>query len=165
MKTLTGATDLILSLAFSPDSTILATGDADQTVRLWDVASGTELPFAQKLPFDIYGIAYSADGTMLAASGNSHANTVLWDVASGKQIHDFQGYNTYGFGPDGTVMLVGDIDTVALWDMASYTPRLELSGADMPVFSPDGSLIASGNPSGEVRICGGVPLDGEQPLQ
>ena len=35
---LTGHTGPVTSVAFSPDSTTLATGSADHTVRLWDVA-------------------------------------------------------------------------------------------------------------------------------
>jgi WD40 repeat protein len=40
LRTLTGHTDEIWSVAFSPDNQILASGCADETVRLWDVNTG-----------------------------------------------------------------------------------------------------------------------------
>ncbi|MGV9778091.1 WD40 repeat domain-containing protein [Streptosporangium sp. NPDC003464] len=40
---LTGHTDQVSSVAFSPDGTTLATGSADHTVRLWDVGIPSDL--------------------------------------------------------------------------------------------------------------------------
>ena len=37
---LQGYTDSVRAIAFSPDGATLAYGGVDQTVRLWDVASG-----------------------------------------------------------------------------------------------------------------------------
>ena len=42
-RTLTGHTDSVLSVAFSPDGKLLASGSDDNTVRIWDMATGQEL--------------------------------------------------------------------------------------------------------------------------
>ena len=38
--TLKGHTSLVLSVAYSPDGKTLASGGGDQTIKLWDVATG-----------------------------------------------------------------------------------------------------------------------------
>ena len=43
MKTLSGHTDDVSALAYSPDGKVIATGSGDNTVRLWDAATGEAL--------------------------------------------------------------------------------------------------------------------------
>src|SRR5215472_7938314 len=77
----TGYTGTVLSVAFSPDGKILATGSRDRTVRLWDVATHRQIgnPIAGHAG-EIYSVAFSPDGTTVATGSEDHT-VRLWDVA------------------------------------------------------------------------------------
>jgi WD40 repeat protein len=81
---LTGHTDTVRGVAFSPDGTLLATTSDDQTVRLWDTATGQ--PHGQPLTGHtgpVYSVAFSPDGTLLATA-SADRTARLWDTATGQ---------------------------------------------------------------------------------
>jgi WD40 repeat protein len=84
---LTGPSDSVTSVAFSPDGSLLAAGSLDNTVQLWDVASGE--PVGRPLighTGGVNAVAFSPDGRLLA-SASDDTTIRIWDigVASWKQ--------------------------------------------------------------------------------
>ena len=77
------ATDLGVTMAFSPDGTRLATGSTDKTARLWDVATGQELAQLEN-PEWVFAVAFSPDGSRWPHGGDDMA--LLWDVATGREL-------------------------------------------------------------------------------
>eukprot|EP01052_Picozoa_sp_SAG31_P050531 SAG31_NODE_11572_length_1016_cov_4.076336_1_plen_207_part_01 len=71
------------SVAFDPSGGTLASGSADHTVKLWDVASGECLRTLEGHSNDVKSVAFDASGGTLA-SGSADATVKLWDVASGE---------------------------------------------------------------------------------
>ena len=72
------------AVAFSPDGRWLASGSSDNTVKLWDVATGRELRTLISHTGGVNAVAFSLDGRWLA-SGSSDNTVKLWDVATGRE--------------------------------------------------------------------------------
>ncbi|NED92629.1 hypothetical protein G3I76_72820, partial [Streptomyces sp. SID11233] len=65
--------------------TILATGDGDGVVRLWDTASGAQLHALPGHTVLVYTTVFSPDGRTLA-TGDRSGTVRLWDVATGRLL-------------------------------------------------------------------------------
>ena len=68
-------------LAFSPDGSILASGNSDSTVILWDALTGEQLHKLEGHTRSATSVSFSPDGSRLA-SGNWDNTVFLWDVSS-----------------------------------------------------------------------------------
>jgi WD40 repeat protein/transcriptional regulator with XRE-family HTH domain len=169
-----GAVDSVDSVAFSPNGTTLATGNADGTVRLWDVATRRQITTLTGPTGPVNSVAFSHDGTTLA-TGSADGTVRLWDVATRRQIAALTSHDgpvtSVAFSLDGTTLATGNADgTIRLWDAATRHP---VSGPPTshggPVvgvaFGPGGGTLASGNDDGTVSLwdlangsCTGGPL-------
>jgi WD40 repeat protein len=72
----------VWGVSFSADGRVLASGSHDNTVRLWDPATGACTRTLEGHTDSVWGVSFSADGRVLASG--SRDNTVrLWDPATG----------------------------------------------------------------------------------
>jgi WD40 repeat protein len=76
--TIPGPASWISSLAYSPDGKRLATGCADENVKLWDATTGQEVLTLTAHCDRVIGVAFSPDGRRLAACG--YGTVTVWDA-------------------------------------------------------------------------------------
>jgi WD40 repeat protein len=73
----------VVSMTFTSDSRMLATGSEDGTLKLWSTDTGRELADLSDSSGKITSLAFSPDDRTLA-SGNRRGTVELWEVPVGK---------------------------------------------------------------------------------
>ncbi|MBM4133741.1 MAG: hypothetical protein FJ245_08240 [Nitrospira sp.] len=150
----------VRAVAFSPDGKWALSGSEDQTLRLWEAATGREVRtfvgHAEAITFAVF----SPDGRQILSS--SYDRTLkLWDAATGREIRTFRGHGEgvwdAAFSPDGKWALSGSADqTMKLWNLATGDEVRTFTGHQQAVtdvdFSPDGKLAVSGSVDQTIKL-------------
>lgn len=88
--TLTGHSDRVIDVSFSPDGRLIASGSFDHTARIWDASTGQLLHKLELANLRVLSACFSYDGTRLATAAYSDSDGGLtlhvWDVATGVKL-------------------------------------------------------------------------------
>jgi eukaryotic-like serine/threonine-protein kinase len=149
--TLFGHTENVNSVAFSPDGKRIASGSSDNSVKVWETATGKEILTFKGHADRVWSVAFSPDGGRIA-SGSADHTVRVWNAATARVLltfsHQGAGFDSVGFSPDGKWIASSTGDETILWDAstgkASPTP---LAGSH-PAFSPDGKRLATADSEG-----------------
>jgi len=159
----TGNNQQINTLAFSPDLNMLADGDANGVIQLWNLDDPARpVPVGHVLDSgdgDVLSIAFSPDGNTLA-SGDFDNKIALWDVAkptasyvTGRRLSGHTATITaVAFRPSGNVLASGSFDASArLWSLSPTTLAI-WPAIDSVAFSRSGDLLAGGDADGTIQL-------------
>lgn len=152
----------VLSIAVSPDGRILAGGDADGNLDLWNVQSGVKT-WSHKHDAPVEAVTFSVDGVLLAA-GDGNRTVRVFDASSGRIVRTMNSRSyieSLDFSPDATLLAAGTRDPgLELWDLRAGTASRTLKApgdyfATMPgyvAFSPDGRFIVCGGHGKDIAV-------------
>lgn len=155
-----GHTARVLSVDFSPDGRMIASGSVDNSLRLWRNGEFTLLRTMQGHPFPILDLDFSPDGSLLA-TGSTDGIVRVWRVSNGQLMKNLLGHagkiTSLDFSNDGKFLLSSAQDfTVRIWRAADYrmvqTIDEGMSLVQQAVFSPDSSRLAWAEDDGTVRV-------------
>ena len=153
LRTLTGHSNILCSVAASPDGKYLASGGWDKNVIIWDAKSGEKLKTLKGHSHYVESVCWSPDGKYLA-SGAQDSTVIIWDANSGIRLKTLKGHSwsveSVCWSPDGKYLASGSVDgTVIIWDAKSGGCMRTLKGHSATVesvcWSPDGKYLASGS--------------------
>mgnify|MGYP002778189262 FL=1 len=151
----------VWSLAFSPDSQILASCGNDRTIKLWDLKTGElirTIPDAHAGA--IWSVAIDPGGDKLI-SGSSDRTIKVWNLNTGVLLRTLAGHTetvrALAISPNGYTIVSGGADNlVRVWNLNTGQLLSTLQGHTSRIIaiamSPDGNIVASGGNDNTIRL-------------
>jgi DnaJ domain/WD domain, G-beta repeat len=156
----------INSVAFSPDSQVLATGSSDRTVCLWNLQAGKQFFRFVGQAREVHSVAISPDGKILA-SASFDQKVTAWKLESKDLLRTFLYLtNTYShrgfvyaveFSPDSKMLISAGADhAIRAWHLETGRLSRSFNGHSDQVLSiaisSDGKILVSGSADHTIRI-------------
>ncbi|WP_348228836.1 protein kinase domain-containing protein [Trichocoleus desertorum] len=158
--TLTGHSSWVMSLAMSSRKQILASGSLDDTIKVWNLQTGSLIRTLPGHLKAVNSVAISPDGQLLV-SGSDDTTVKIWNLQTGDLLNNLVGHsrdvNSVMITPNGLLLASGSEDrTVRLWKVRTGELLRTLSGTAGMVksvaISPNSLLLASGGLDNQIKL-------------
>ncbi len=150
--------EYVWALAFSPNGQLLAAGDGEGKVKIWDVQRQQSMVQLEGDTDSVYAAAFSPDSRTLATAGRQ-GEVKLWAVSDWASLGTLQNRGTtfaLDFSPNSKILASTGPAAVTLWGVESGEEIVSLTGHAGWVlgtaFSPDGTTLVSSGDDGTLRL-------------
>jgi WD40 repeat protein len=159
-QTLTGHATTVTAVALTPDGRLAVTGSIDETVRVWDLETGTEQAVLTGHRSTVTAVALTPDGR-LAVTGSIDETVRVWDLETRTEQAVLTGHTSavtaVALTPDGRLAVTGSGDgTVCIWDLETGNEQTVLTGHAHWVIAvaltPDGRRAVTSSYDRTVRV-------------
>jgi WD40 repeat protein/tetratricopeptide (TPR) repeat protein len=162
---LTGNPSSIYKLVFNKKGSLIATGNADRTTRIWNTRTGQELMSLHGHRDAVSGVAFNPNtNSLVTCSWDGMVKE--WDIRENRELLPPAGPGSgvcgIAFSPDSRLIVTASRSgkaksgEAAVWDVRLGSSLVRLSGFEGTVydaaFSPDGELVATAHEDKRVRI-------------
>jgi WD40 repeat protein/serine/threonine protein kinase len=160
LRTLQGHEGYVRAVAITPDGQQIVSGGYDNTLRVWDLASGKCLHTLEGHIEDVTIVAITQDGRQVV-SGSFDNMLRVWDLESGECLRILKGHakgvSAVAILPDGRQVVSGSLDnTLRVWNLVSgeclRTLEGHTGGVTVVATSPDGQQVVSGSADKTLRV-------------
>jgi serine/threonine protein kinase len=159
-QVLAAHTNLVTTVAISPNGQCLATGSRDQTIKVWNLHTGTLLHTLSDHSQRVTSVTFSPDSTLLASAG-ADCTMKVWNLQTGTLQQSWQDpagiINAIAISPDQQILVSGSWDrSVKFWQLTTGTLLQTLQHHLLSVTSvaihPNGKWLATGSADATVKV-------------
>ncbi|WP_437932652.1 AAA family ATPase [Sorangium sp. So ce291] len=170
LRTLGGHTGSVNDVAVTPDGRLVVSASSDQTLKVWELATGQLLRTLQGHTSLVLGVAVTSDGR-LAVSASSDETLKVWDLATGQLLRTLQehtdevedgfwftlGVTGVAVTSDGRFAVSASSDkTLKVWEIATGQRLRTLAGHTDEVravaVTPDGRFAVSTSSDNTLKV-------------